>query len=149
MKSVENTRSLGLLWISIAIFASSAQAKCKLELLEPQASTVRVGAIQVSLGEADDLASPTAWQGPLVAGTCKVDLGLIEKPLALTNDRLVFVPTYSGSTRQLTLLDLESCTARWKSAIFAGELHIGEDELNLGTQRIALDAKCIPVIVRN
>jgi hypothetical protein len=139
------TQSLGLLWLLVAAVPVTTQAKCKLELLVPKAGVVRVGSADVILGEEDNPTSPTAWQGPLVAGACKFNLGIIENPLALANGRLLYVPTYSGNMRQLALVDLQSCSQKWTSGAFSGELNIGADLLRLGDQRIALDANCVPI----
>lgn len=129
-----------------AIVMSSlvAQAECKLRTLTPSGNSVQVGAATLDLGEADNASTPSAWQGPLVAGACSLNLGIIEPPLVLTPTDLVYVPTYSGSVRRLTLVDFGRCSVRWKSAPFSGDLKIGSHELNLGGKRIALDAQCLP-----
>jgi hypothetical protein len=122
-----------------------ARAECRLQTLAPHGSEVQAGAAMVNLGEADNASSPTAWQGPLVAGACTLDLGIIEPPLLLAQTNLLYVPTYSGSVRTLTLVDLNACAVRWKSATFSGPLKIGPRTLQLGAKRIALDARCVPI----
>jgi hypothetical protein len=121
-----------------------AAARCALRPLAPKAGKVIVGAATVNLGDADDAAVPTAWQGPLKAGTCTFEIGIIEQPMALTPSRLMYVTTYSGSMRAVTLVDLNTCSVRWKSGPVAGKVVLTDSALTLGQKRLALDAQCLP-----
>jgi hypothetical protein len=129
----------------ILLASMAARAECNLQTLTPHGSEVRAGAASVNLGQADNALNPTAWQGPLVAGACTLDVGIIEPPLLLAQGKLLYLPSYSGSMRALTLVDLNTCSVRWKSAAFSGRLAIGPRALHLGGKRIALDAHCVPV----
>jgi hypothetical protein len=130
---------------AILLASMAARAECNLQALTPHGSEMRAGAASVNLGEADNASSPTAWQGPLVAGACTLDVGIIEPPLLLAQGKLLYVPSYSGSVRTLTLVDLNTCSVRWKSMAFSGRLTIGPRALHLGGRRIALDAHCVPL----
>lgn len=130
---------------AVLLASMAARAECTLQALTPHGSEVRVEAAVVQLGDADNAASPAAWQGPLVAGACTFDLGIIEPPLLLAQGKLLYVPSYSGSRRTLTLVDLNTCSVRWKSMAFSGRLTIGPRALQLGGKRIALDARCVPI----
>jgi hypothetical protein len=143
-----NSKAMRRHWIApaaILLLTMDVRAECSLQKLAPQGSEVRTGVLTLNLGEADNLFSPTGWQGPLVAGACTFGLDIIEQPLMLAGSDLLYVPTYSGSARTLTLVDLSTCAVRWKSATFSGSLRIGPHELNLGGKRVALDAQCLPV----
>jgi hypothetical protein len=129
---------------AILMSAMMARAECSLQALSARGSEVRAGAATLNLGEPDNAIAPVAWQGPLRAGACSVDLGIIEAPLMLAPDNLLYVPSYSGSVRTLTLVDLVTCSVRWKSMTFTGILKIGPRALQLGRKRIALDARCVP-----
>lgn len=126
----------------------AARAGCELKPLVPQGDIVRTDNLTIALGEADNPAKPTAWQGPVAAGSCTLDLGIIEPPLMLASGRFLYVPTYSGSVRTLYLIDPAACTILWKSREFSGQLNIGPKALILGGQRIILDGKCVPVTVQ-
>lgn len=130
---------------AILLASMAARAECNLQAVTPHGSAMQAGAITVQLGDADHAANPTAWQGPLVAGACTLDLGIIEPPLLLAQGKLLYVPSYSGSTRSVTLVDLDTCSVRWKSEAFSGRLAISPRALHLGGKRIALDARCVPV----
>ena len=80
-----------------------------------------------------------------MADACTLDLGIIEGPLMMTNARMLYVPTYSGSVRRLFLVDLQACKIRWESAAFSGKLDIAPRALLLEDRRIAIDSHCIPV----
>lgn len=132
----------------ILVASSGANAECRLQHLNVRGSQLKVGAKTVNLGAADAGNRARAWQGPLVAGACKLDLGIIEAPLVGATATLLYVPTYSGSVRRLTLVDLRSCSVRWQSAAFSGALRIGPRALDLGGKRIELNASCIPTVRR-
>lgn len=128
-----------------ALVSNVANAECTLHRVTPVGSTARANGQTIQLGDADSAVRPAAWQGPLVADACTLGLGIIEGPLMMTNTRMLYVPTYSGSVRRLYLVDLRSCKVRWQSAAFAGKLNISAGTLQLGDQRVALDARCVPV----
>ena len=128
-----------------AVAASAANAECRLHPVTPVGSTAQANGQTIRLGVADDAIRPVAWQGPLMADACTLDLGIIEGPLMMTNARMLYVPTYSGSVRRLFLVDLKACKIRWESAAFSGKLDIAPRALLLGDRRIAIDSHCIPV----
>lgn len=145
MKPIASSLLRCALSLALIVASVDSDAECTQQLLAPQGGEVRAGALSIRLGEPDDAVTPSAWQGPFEAGACKFELGIIEQPLVLAMGDLLYVPTYSGSERKLALLDLASCSIRWESAPFSGALKIGPRELELGQQRIALDAQCVPV----
>jgi hypothetical protein len=125
-----------------------AAAGCTLEPLVPRDTKVTAGAAALDLGAADDPSAPTAWQGPLTTGTCSFDIGIIERPMALAPFQLLYVTTYSGSMRTVTLVDLNKCAVRWKSRPFAGKADLTPSALTLGHKHVALDAQCLPAGTR-
>lgn len=145
MTKTGNARLRRATLLAVLLVDLSAQAKCKLHTLTTHGSEARAGRSIVNLGEADDAIRPTAWQGPLVAGACGLEVGIIEGPLVMTSSDLLYVPTYSGSVRQLFLVDLRACSVRWKSTTFSGSLRIGPRALSMGGRRIGLDARCLPM----
>ncbi|MBC7453325.1 MAG: hypothetical protein H7335_06405 [Massilia sp.] len=126
----------------ILMASMAAHAGCRLQTVAPHASEARAGALSFTLGKADEAIAPKAWQGPLVARACTLDIGIIERPLMLTSGNLLYVPTYSGSMRKLMLVDLARCAIPWQSGAFSGNLTFGPQQLQLGAMRIALDARC-------
>lgn len=129
----------------VLMASMAAHAGCRLQALTPHGSEAHIGAMHIKLGQADDAIAPQAWQGPLVAGKCTLDIGIIERPLKLAPGNLLYVPTYSGSMRQLMLVDLARCAIRWQSAPFSGSLAIDPRQVHLGSKHIALDARCLPI----
>jgi hypothetical protein len=128
---------------------SPAAARCTLKPLVPHDSNITAGAATINLGDADEPSAPTAWQGPLKAGTCTFDIGIIEQPMALTPAQFLYVTTYSGSMRTVTLFDLNKCSVRWKSMPFAGKVALMDSALTLGQKRIVLNDQCLPGRDRN
>jgi hypothetical protein len=122
-----------------------AYSVCKLTTLTVNGSSVQAGAFTVTLGEADDPVKPTAWQGPVRTGQCNFDLAIIEGPLAIGAGRYLFVPTYSGALRELTVVDLKTCSTKWASKSFVGDLLVGPTSVQLDTQIFALDPNCVPI----
>jgi hypothetical protein len=125
-----------------------ATARCTLEPLVPHDSKVTAGTATLDLGHADDPSTPTAWQGPLTTGTCTFDIGIIERPMAMASSELLYVTTYSGNMRTVTLVDLDKCSVRWKSGPFAGKAALTPSALTLGQKRVALDERCLPIGTR-
>jgi hypothetical protein len=123
-----------------------AHAECNLQLLAPNDSKITVGATTVLLGEADEPSQASAWQGPLRAGACTFDVGIIEQPIALAPSQLMYVTTYTGSLRTVSLFDLKTCTVRWKSAPFAGVVALTPTALKMGGKSITLDSRCVPAL---
>lgn len=144
MKALARTACRWPAVAAILLATTLARAECSLQTVTPTGNALRAGSATVNLGEADDAANPHAWRGPLAAGACTLDIGIIEPPLLLTPANLLYVPTYSGSVRTLTLVDLNACSVRWKSAPFSGRLKVGSRALRLGANRVALDAHCVP-----
>jgi hypothetical protein len=123
---------------------SIAAPGCALKSLAPHGSTLTVGVSTINLGEADDPSAPTAWQGPLTAGTCSLEVGTIEQPMALTPSQLLYVTTYSGSLRTVALFDLNKCSVRWKSGPFGGKVAFTDSALVLGQKKIPINDQCLP-----
>ncbi len=122
----------------------AAPAQCLLHLVVPQDGRISIGKTTVSLGDADSKDQPTSWEGPLKAGRCTFDPGVIEQPIAVTPRGWLYVSSYSGSARMVTLYDLESCSVRWQSPSFDGKLELDSHELRLGETRMTLDNACVP-----
>jgi hypothetical protein len=118
---------------------------CRLTSVEPKGNELHIGTLRWSLGEADDVRSPSAWQGPLHAGSCSIKLDIIEGPFALTSSGMLFVNTYSGSERELHLVDLRACKIRWKSGRYTGKLKLDSQALQLGQRSIRLSESCMPL----
>jgi hypothetical protein len=137
----------GLCALFIVLCASrAAGAHCSLQMLAPQDGKITAGATTITLGEPDDPSLPAAWQGPLRAGACTFDIGIIEQPLALTPEQRMYVTTYSGSVRTVTLFDLNTCSVHWKSAPFAGVVALTEHGLRMGGTTVRLDRRCVPTM---
>lgn len=134
----------GVLLLAALVFSITSHAECSLQRLEPKGSEIHSGEWAINLGEADNPVQPSAWQGPLVAGSCKLDLGIIEQPLALAAGHYLYVPTYSGSLRKLTVVNLKDCSIPWKSTVFSGHLAIRSQSLSLGGKRIEIEETCLP-----
>lgn len=141
------TSLLSLLMVISAEHANSAD--CKIETLEPRGNILKVrGVGDVSLGAADDLARPMAWQGPMSAGTCSLDLGIIEAPFMATSPGTVYVTTYSGAMRRVALVDLGACKIRWQSRPFVGAVQADSAGLTLGKRRLTFNGHCAPQVRR-
>jgi hypothetical protein len=120
-------------------------AECKLAILTPENGALKVDGIgTVSLGEADNAAQPKAWQGPVSAGACALDVGLIEAPIIGTSGGPVYLTTYSGALRKVVLVDAAACKVVWRSAPFVGEVNVAQGRLKLGKTVVALDGRCLP-----
>ncbi|MES2299980.1 MAG: hypothetical protein V4582_23280 [Pseudomonadota bacterium] len=143
-RSMPNSRSF--LALLIAAFASGADAKtsCSLARLTPHASTLQLNGETIDLGEADSALNPSAWQGPLRSKRCRFALGIIEAPLVLLAGKWLYVPTFSGSIRHLTVLDMASCKVRWTSQPFSGAFDIDGGAVTMDGRRVPLDARCLP-----
>ncbi|MGZ5202036.1 MAG: hypothetical protein ACXWC4_19935 [Telluria sp.] len=121
-----------------------ASAQCQLSFMVPQDGSLSIGKTTVSLGEPDSKDQPTAWQGPLKTEQCAFDPGIIEQPIAMTPGGWLYVSSYSGSARTITLYDLKTCSIRWQSDSFAGKLELNSRELRLGDKKMMLDDACVP-----
>jgi hypothetical protein len=124
--------------------ASLVHGQCTLQMLAAQDGKIDLAAQTISLGEADDASRPTAWQGPLQAGACSFDIGIIEQPIALAPGQLLYVTTYSGSMRMIRLFDLRACSIKWSSKPFAGQVRLTPTSLTMGARKLRLDKHCIP-----
>ena len=134
-----------LLLVSMALAADAGAVTCTLTPLHPTGETLQLGGIgQVSLGMADDSARPRAWQGPISAGACTLDLGIIEAPFLTARPGAMFVTTYSGALRTVSLVDLGACRIAWQSTPFTGAVESDAGGLKLGSRRVGLDARCLP-----
>ena len=120
--------------------------------LDPHGSTATVAGYTIDLGEPDDPKSPRAWQGPIritQAGktgcTVSDDVAIVEKPLKLMADHLLYVTTYSGSESKLYVVDAKDCSVRWTSSSFIGRPSIGSTALTLpGADRLRIDPDGMP-----
>lgn len=139
------------LFASIALLGSAIAANasthgCALVQIEPiEGRLVIDGAQDALLGEADNSVGPSAWQGPITSGRCTVDLGIIEAPFFAVGKGKVYVTTYSGSARNVVLVDLEACKVTWRSKPFTGEVTVTRDGLKMGARQVRTNAQCIPV----
>jgi hypothetical protein len=122
---------------------------CQYTSLEP-IGPLSFGNFRVELGDADDVAKPTAWQGPIVISRnaerkCTVDpsVSLIERPLFQDGLHLL-VTTYSGSERTVFSIALGSCKILWRSQPFAGDVRLDESKLYLGKAAVRLNRGCLP-----
>ncbi len=131
--------------IATALLAScfGVQAKCQLNKLNLQSGNERISIGALSLGEADNPEKPTAWQGPLKIDECIVDVGVIEQPLIIADGRYLLVTLYSGSTRQVIMVDPRSCTTRWTSPTFTVPPEIESNALRIDGIRVELDNSCM------
>ncbi len=131
---------------AIALVAGTSNvgaAICTLRALTPNGERLSVpGVGEVALGAADDAAQPAAWQGPLVSGTCSVDIGIIELPIFASQTGRLYVTTYSGAVRRMSLVDFKSCKVSWQSKPFVGAVQVEAAGLKLGSSRFKLDAHC-------
>lgn len=132
--------------IAIALMTTSfgAQAKCQLNKLKVRSGNEHISIGALSLGEADDPEKPSAWQGPLKIDQCSFDVGIIEQPLIIAGGRYLIVSLYSGSTRQIVMVDPVSCSTKWKSALFSSPLEIDSNTLLIDGVRFELDDNCTP-----
>ena len=147
MSGLRMTSVLSLLMVMMAAHAGAAN--CGIETLRPRGNVLKVRGIgAVSLGAADDLARPIAWQGPMSAGTCSLDLGIIEAPFMATSPGTVYVTTYSGAMRRVALVDLGACKIRWHSKPFVGAVQADSAGLTLGKRRLSFNAQCVPQVRR-
>ena len=104
----------------------------------PHGSSAEAGNYHLDLGEPDDPKTPRAWQGPIKitsAGrtgcTVSDDVAIVERPLSLIQDRLLYVTTYSGSETQVYVVDAATCAVKWTSPNFVGAPRITTRNLTL------------------
>jgi hypothetical protein len=141
----KNKLVISTVFLATLCVASLAIAQCSLQTLTPQVNKIDIGTTVISLGETSDPVQPVEWLGPLQAGRCTFDIGIIEQPIALTQNGQLYVATFSGSERQIGLYDLKTCTVRWKSDVFEGGLELTSDALRMDDQRMPLDDQCVPI----
>lgn len=132
--------------IAIALTTTSygAQAKCQLDRLKLRSGNEHISIGVLSLGEANDPEEPSAWQGPLRIDQCSFDVGIIEQPLIVAGDRYLIVSLYSGSTRQIVMVDPVSCSTKWKSIFFTSPPEMDANTLLIDGVRFELDDNCTP-----
>lgn len=129
----------------LCITAHAAATSCSTEIIKPHRDMISLPHVgDVSLGTPDDSNPPTAWQGPMSAGACSLDLGIIEAPFLASHSGAVFVTTYSGAMRSVALVDLRACIVRWKSRPFVGDVRADAAGLRLGQRYIAFNKLCVP-----
>ena len=67
-------------WLIATMLAPNAHAAgCTLQPLVSHNGKLIVGTATVDLGDADQPSSPSAWQGPLKAGTCTLESTVFPK----------------------------------------------------------------------
>lgn len=98
---------------------------------QPETASQSIATFQdhlLTLGEPDDSANPTAWQGPLRIDGCQADVSLITAVYGASNAGYLVVATYSGSTRSLYFIDLATCKDLWPPVeSSAGGITVGGD----------------------
>jgi hypothetical protein len=105
--------------------AASGTAPAFVEVL-PHGALADAGRYRLDLGEPDDPNSPRAWQGPVrITGNntrCTVsdDVAIIERPMAIMDDRLLYLTTYSGSEVRVYVVDAATCAIAWTSPSVVG-----------------------------
>lgn len=116
-------------------------------------SSVVAGPYRLDLGEPDDPGSARSWQGPIrIAATgksaCTVgdDVSIIEMPMSLVDNHLVYVTTYSGSESRLFVIDAATCDTKWKSPLFTGRPGMEGRSLSLpGTHGFVIGHSGLPI----
>lgn len=147
MMARQRMLALGLAWLPTVAPA------CQLKPMTIDAGVARAGRVMVSLGEADDAAHPSAWQGPLritvgAAPACTASdaVAIIEAPLWL-GDGVIYVPTYSGSNNRLYAVDVRSCRVLWRSWPYSGPTRYTHGQLRIGARTVPPDHRCRPTSV--
>lgn len=136
----------GLVYIPNAFSASA----CSFQDATPaQGRTFEVVQSEIDLGEPDSENAPSAWEGPLVVSkggvsACSFGLSIIDPPLLLVADRYLYVSTYSGSERVLTILDLRQCRTTWQSPVYFGSHEFKDNHLLIKGKRLVLQKTCLP-----
>lgn len=141
-----------LLVATLLATSPAIASSCDLNPLTIAQSAATGGNITVALGEADSADHPSAWQGPLqitvghaASCTASEDVAIVEQPLMLGSG-VLFVPTYSGSNKQLYALDTQTCKVIWQSSVYAGVTRFGHGELTLGGLHVHLSGECHPIV---
>ncbi len=136
--------------IALSVATPATAQTCRYVLLDPGSGRIRTGDLSIDLGEADDTAKPTAWQGPISLAhpgspPCSVDPGvsIVERPIFLDGQHLL-VTTYSGSNRVVFAVDTATCQVLWRSRPFAGQVRLEGDTLHTGNRTAKLEAGCVP-----
>jgi hypothetical protein len=112
-------------------------------------STFKILQQEITLGISDNSDKPTAWEGPLVVKNdgiyaCSFGLSIIGQPLTLVADRYLYVPTYSGSDRVLTILDMKQCRIAWQSPVFYGTYAVKNSNILIKGKKLDMERSCIP-----
>lgn len=131
-------------------YAFSAPACSFQDVTPTQGRTVKVIQSEIDLGEPDEENTPSAWQGPLMVSkdgmlACSFGLNIIESPLLLVAERYLYVPTYSGSDRVLTILDLKQCRTTWQSPVYFGTYEFKANSVFIKGKKLALQKTCLPL----
>lgn len=127
-----------------------ATPPCEFQDVSPQTGNiVQIRELEISLGEASNEESPTAWEGPIIvkkngAYMCSFGLNIIESPLTLVAERYLYVPTYSGSDRVLTVLDLKQCRTAWQSPVYYGTYDVKKNGVYVKGRKLKLNKSCLP-----
>ncbi|RKP43490.1 hypothetical protein D7S86_28840 [Pararobbsia silviterrae] len=123
---------------------------CDLVPFQIAGDSGKAGPITIGLGEPDNVAHPTAWQGPLTISTastptCTVSdaVSIIERPIVSARG-VLFVQTYSGSTHFVYAVDASTCAVIWRSDGFAGTAIFGTNTVVVGAKTTPLDQACHP-----
>ena len=141
-----------LLWVtlSFAFTTWAATPYCAFRDVSPNTgNTLKILQQEITLGRADNNDKPIAWEGPLVVKrgdiyACSFGLSIIEPPLTLVADRYLYVPTYSGSDRVLTVLDMKQCRIAWQSPVFYGTYVVKNNHILIKGKKLTLEPSCLP-----
>jgi hypothetical protein len=141
-----------LVGLTLAMPAWAGGATSHFVRLTPHGSIVQAGKFQLNLGEADNSAAPTAWQGPIVVTdskrhTCNVsaDVSIVTNPIFLAHGNLLYINTYSGSENTLYIVNAQTCAIKWTSPAFAGIPRITDNTLYLpDVKTYSIDPEGVP-----
>jgi len=144
-----------LFLLLLPLIASCAQAAprptCDLAPLAIAGREVTLTGARADLGDPDDAAAPTAWQGPIRitrddgrSCTTSDEVGLISRPLFSSPGGALLVSTYSGGNQRLFLISQADCGTLWRSPVFSGQISVEGSTLTAGKRTYRLDPDCRP-----
>lgn len=135
-----------LLIASVLAFLSlQSNAACQLTEQVIDANQISNNGDYINLGEYPPVSTISTWDGPVKYKSCTVDIGIIERPVLKTSSGYFFVPTFSGSSRIVYLLDLDTCEPVWTSNDFEGGFDITSERIKMSSLELPLDSNCKPV----
>jgi hypothetical protein len=143
-----NKTQSGILFFVLLAFKSNA-ASCPIKDVTPQSGdALTVLNKQIKLGQFED-GKPKIWEGPIKINEegwtrCAFGLDIIESPLTLVANRYLYIPTYSGDARTLTIIDISQCRIAWQSPVYSGEYAVKSDGFYLKGRKLKLGDSCVP-----